>query len=84
MTIEQLLMFAATAVGGWMLRHHGWFVGATPAPTKTKTTGSAPAAQAVAPSIKSEIDGIVKDAVSVAMAAALADLRAATSPTPAK
>jgi hypothetical protein len=84
MTIEQLLLFGATTVGGWLLRHYGWFVGVQPATTTRKTTGVTPATQAVAPSIKAEIDGIVKEAVQLAMAAALAELRAATGPVPVK
>lgn len=84
MTIEHLLMgFTATAFG-WLLRHYGWFAGVAPTTPAKRSVSTAPATAAVAPTVRAEIDGIVREAVSTAMSAALADLRAATVPAAAK
>lgn len=84
MTIEQLLIYGAVAIGGWLLRHHGWFTSGIPAVKGSKTTVPAGPAPAAASTLKQEIETIVRDAVTSSVQTALADLRQATVPVPAK
>ena len=77
MTLEQLLIYGATAVAGWLLRHYGWFASNSAAPVPTKTTVPGSAAPAVPGTITSEIQGIVKDAITAAVKDELDKLRTA-------
>lgn len=84
MQIEHVLILAATAVVGWLARHHGWFVSVAPAAARARAGGVPAAVVAAAPNARAEIDSIVKEAVASAMSAALTELRTATVPVPAK
>lgn len=79
MTLEQLLIYGATAVAGWLLRHYGWFASNSAAPVPTKTTAPGSAAPAVPGTITSEIQQIVKDTITVVVQDELSKLRSTTA-----
>lgn len=84
MTIESIVMYGIAAVLGWLARHHGYFAGPAATASKGKSVGASPTSSAVAPTLRAEVDTIVKEAVSTAMSAALSELRATAVPAPVK
>ncbi|HEY7309456.1 MAG TPA: hypothetical protein VH643_08875 [Gemmataceae bacterium] len=76
MNLESLLVYAAVAFGGWLLRHFG--IGAA-----AKAPGVAVAATSHIPllaTLKADIDQVVKSAVEAAVKQAIEDIKAAAAP----
>lgn len=71
MNLESLLVYAAVAAGGWLLRHFGVGINVpsvSPAPTIP-----------VMATLKADIDQIVKAAVEAAVKQAVEDIKGAAS-----
>ena len=77
MNLESLLIYAAVAVAGWLLRHFGIGAG-------VNVPGVSPAAPAapipVMATLKADIDHIVKAAVEAAVKQAIDDIKGAAAP----
>jgi hypothetical protein len=75
MNLESLLIYAAVAAAGWLLRHLGIGAG---------VPGVAPAAPAapipVMATLKADIDHIVRSAVEAAVKQAIDDIKGAAAP----
>jgi hypothetical protein len=76
MNLESLLIYAAVALAGWLLRHFGIGAG-------VNVPGIAPAAPAapipVMATLKADIDHIVRAAVEAAVKQAIDDIKGAAS-----
>lgn len=80
MSTEQLLIYAAVALGGWLLRHYGIGAGSTVFGAGKSGPVSSPAVapavhSATATSLKAEAESAVKAAVESAVAAAVNDMK---------
>lgn len=76
MNLESLLVYAAVAFGGWLLRHFG--IGAA-----TNVPGVAAPATSHVPllaTLKADIDQVVKSAVEAAVKQAIDDIKTAAAP----
>ncbi len=79
MNLESLLVYAAVAFGGWLLRHLGVGAGVKvpgavkPVPATGPTSGHVP----LMATLKADIDQIVKSAVEAAVKQAIDDIKGA-------
>lgn len=77
MNLESLLVYAAVAFGGWLLRHFG--IGAAvkvPGASAAATTSHVP----LLATLKADIDQVVKSAVEAAVKQAIEDIKTAAAP----
>jgi hypothetical protein len=75
MNLESLLVYAAVAFGGWLLRHLGLGAAAKVPGAPAPTPGHVP----LLATLKADIDQIVKSAVEAAVKQAIDDIKAAAA-----